>query len=83
MLEQYYALATDWEGTKYIGLTFEYDHEQREVNLSMPDYVDKVLTRFQHKKPKQHLPYLHISPKFYQKQQVVEFENTSLLLDSK
>jgi hypothetical protein len=40
----------DWEGTKYLGLTIEWNYEDGQVHLWMPGYVSKALLRFEHKK---------------------------------
>lgn len=47
-LQQYYKIMIDWTGTKYIGLTFDWDYTNHRVHLSMPGYVQKALEKFQH-----------------------------------
>ncbi len=58
-LEQHYKVTNDWTGTRYIGITLDWDYVNRKVHLSMPNYVSKALKQFQHiRKPKpQHAPY--------------------------
>ncbi len=51
-LKQNYKITEDWSGSKYIGLTFDWDYENRKVHLSMPGYVQKSLKRFEHTAPK-------------------------------
>jgi len=43
MLEQHYKLTCDWTGTRYIGITLDWDYNKRQVHLSMPNYVKKSL----------------------------------------
>ena len=43
VLKQDYEVSEDWEGEKYIGLTIDWDYENREVHISMPGYVSKAL----------------------------------------
>ncbi len=61
-----YKLTVDWTGSKYIGLTLDWDYEGGKVHMSMPGYVKKALDRFQHTKPKkpQHQPHPHIPPNY-------------------
>ena len=41
-----YNIRISWEGRKYLGYTIEYDKAKREMVLSMPDYIPKVMARF-------------------------------------
>jgi hypothetical protein len=50
-LSQDYTIDTDWEGTRYLGITLHWDYLQRKVHLSMPGYIENALIRFGHKKP--------------------------------
>eukprot|EP00804_Cyclotella_cryptica_P022388 CCRYP_021035-RA/>CCRYP_021035-RA protein AED:0.38 eAED:0.38 QI:0/0/0/1/0/0.25/4/0/584 len=58
-LEQYYEVGVDWKGQLYCGLHLDWDYKHRAVHLSMPNYISKALTRFQHLPPLQpeHSPY--------------------------
>jgi hypothetical protein len=64
VLEAQYPITTDWTGTLYCGITLAWDYEARTVDLSMPGYVAKALTRFQHAHPTrpQHSPYYCAPP---------------------
>ena len=42
ILRKHYDISEDWEGTKYIGLTLDWDYERREVHVSMPGYNSKA-----------------------------------------
>ena len=44
----YYKCSCNWEGGQYCGLTIKWDYVGQKVHLSMPGYVHKALTRFQH-----------------------------------
>jgi hypothetical protein len=65
-LSQDYTINTDWEGTRYLGLTLDWDYLQRKVHLSMPEYIENALIRFGHNKPDkpQMQPYHHTTPTY-------------------
>ncbi len=50
-VQKYYKCSCDWKGERYCGLTIKWDYEKRKVHLSMPGYVKKALTCFQHPLP--------------------------------
>ena len=66
IIKKDYKLTIDWTGTKYIGLTHDWDYDRGKVHVSMPGYVGKALERFQHPKPTkpQHQPHPHIPPNY-------------------
>jgi hypothetical protein len=47
-----YELTTDWTATVYSGMTLKWDYKNRTCDISMPDYVSNVLSKFQHDTPK-------------------------------
>jgi hypothetical protein len=51
ILKQDYKIDTDWEDTRYLGLTLDWDYKQRKVHLSMPGYLENALVRFGHEPP--------------------------------
>ena len=63
-LKQDYEIEEDWKGTRYLGITLDWDYKKREVHLSMPGYVERALARFGHLIPKnlQHQPHKHTVP---------------------
>jgi hypothetical protein len=78
-----FQISTDESGARFVGLTIDWDYENRECHISMPGYVAKALKRFQHDKPTkpQHQPYPH-NPKHYgQKVQYAEPMDSSPPLD--
>jgi len=60
-LEKDYTITINWDANKYIGLTIKWDYENGKVHIHMPDYIEKTLKRFNHKKPskKQNSPHPH------------------------
>ena len=42
-LQKDYKVTTDWSGTRYIGITLDWDYANRRVHLSMPGYKAKAL----------------------------------------
>jgi hypothetical protein len=42
-LKQHYEISEDWTGSKYIGITFDWDYHHRQVHLSMLGYIEKAL----------------------------------------
>ena len=61
VLKEHYEISEDWEGKKYVGLTFDWDYEKQRVHVSMPWYVDHALIFFKHGTPwlAQDQPYQH------------------------
>jgi len=57
-LGEEYNVETDWTGSLYVGITLNWDYQQGHVDLSMPTYVEKQLTKYGHVKSKhpQHCP---------------------------
>jgi hypothetical protein len=58
-LQALYTITIDWDGTRYLGLTLAWNYEHRTLDMSMPDYIDQALTRFQRSPPTkpQHAPH--------------------------
>jgi hypothetical protein len=51
-LKQDYTITINWDTTKYIGLTLEWDCKNQKVYAHMPGYIQKALLRFKHPTPK-------------------------------
>ena len=47
-LQKDYKVTTDWSGSRYIGVTLDWDYDNRRVHLSMPGYKAKALKQFGH-----------------------------------
>ena len=43
-----YTTTVDLSGTLYCGLTLAWNYRQRHVDISMPGYIDRALTKFKH-----------------------------------
>jgi hypothetical protein len=66
ILKQDYEIDIDWEGTRYLGLTLDWDYKQHKVHLSMSGYLENALVRFGHEpstKP-QMQPHPHTIPTY-------------------
>ncbi|KAL7478073.1 hypothetical protein ACHAW6_003858 [Cyclotella cf. meneghiniana] len=52
-LQEHYILDIDWAAKLYCVITLDWDYECGTINISMPNYIKKLLQRFQHecKKP--------------------------------
>ena len=48
VLSQDFEIDTDWDGTRYLGLTLDWDYKLRKVHLFMPGYIKKALIQFGH-----------------------------------
>ena len=46
-----YQLSTDWEGSRYCGLSLSWDYKARTCDISMPGYIERALKRFNHPAP--------------------------------
>jgi hypothetical protein len=44
VLKEHYEVEEDWEGTRYLGITINWDYHNHKVHLSMPEYVERALT---------------------------------------
>jgi hypothetical protein len=64
VLKKDHTVTINWNATKYIGLTIEWDYINRKVYASMPGYLEKAFLRFNHTPPKkkQNSPHPHIAP---------------------
>jgi Reverse transcriptase (RNA-dependent DNA polymerase). len=50
-LQDLYRVNINWTGSLYCGLTLQWNYTQKYVDISMPGYIQKVLTKFQHSPP--------------------------------
>ena len=59
-LEEWYEVSVDWAGKLFCGITLDWNYDMGHVDLSVPGYVERKLTKYQHQKPThpQHSPYL-------------------------
>jgi hypothetical protein len=84
-LKQWYKVSEDWEGTRYCGLTLEWDYINRTCDVSMPGYIERALRRFNHiaaTRP-QHSPHRWTEPVYGAKIQYAQNDDLSAPLDAK
>ena len=83
ILKQHYEISEDWTGSKYVGITFDWDYCKQRVHLSMPGYIAKALQHFGHERPcrPQNSPHPHVAPIYGAKAQYVEMDIPSAPLD--
>eukprot|EP00804_Cyclotella_cryptica_P021956 CCRYP_000903-RA/>CCRYP_000903-RA protein AED:0.16 eAED:0.16 QI:0/0/0/1/1/1/4/0/960 len=85
VLQEHYTVTTDWKGSRYIGITLDWDYGKRRVHLSMPGYVKKALSQFQHPTPQtpQHAPFPATPINYGARQQYAKAPSTATPLDPK
>ena len=68
VLRKYYVVDKNAEGSKYCGITLDWDYVNRKVHLSMPGYCPEALQRFRHDcARKTHQPHEHSIPMYGRK----------------
>ena len=69
-LKTHYELTIDWSGSLYCGLTLDWHYDKGYVDVSMPGYVHRALTKFNHPPPaqKQHAPHKWVAPVYGSRQ---------------
>ena len=83
ILKEFYEVAEDWKGSKYAGLTLDWDYAGRRVHLSMPGYVKEALVRFKHNLRKfTSQPHKHVAKTYGAKIQYAPPEDDSASLDA-
>ena len=51
-LRQLYNMAENWKGALYCGIKLDWHYAEPYVDISMPNYVHKQLTKYEHAPPK-------------------------------
>ena len=52
IMSKWYRTKTDWKGSSFGGITLEWNYQgERWVELSLPEYIKKVLHQFSHQTP--------------------------------
>jgi hypothetical protein len=84
-LQDAYKITVDWDGERYCGLILKWDYNKRTCDISMPGYIERALTRFEHPKPKkpQDNPFQFIQPEYGAKVQYEPDADESAPLDEK
>ena len=64
-LNLYYDITEDCKGKKCLGIDLNWNYEKRTVNLSMKNYAQELLIKFNHTKPNKpcHSPHANKIPK--------------------
>ena len=79
VLKMKYKITTDWTGSTYLGLTLQWDYVNRTLDISMPGYIARALSRFQHPEPTrpQHSPHEWIAPVYGAPTQLTDAPDTT------
>ena len=83
-LTQSYAVSLDWTGSRYCGLTLQWDYANRTCDMSMPGYIERTLQRFKHIASPQaeHAPHPWQRPTYGAKTQFAAMPDDSPSLDA-
>ena len=75
-IKEHYDIIEDWEGKRYLGITFYWNYDTSSIQLSMPNYIPDALKRFKHEKPKiwQVSTHQNTVPNYGTKKQLAEAE---------
>eukprot|EP00804_Cyclotella_cryptica_P012648 CCRYP_016913-RA/>CCRYP_016913-RA protein AED:0.31 eAED:0.31 QI:0/0/0/1/0/0/3/0/469 len=52
LLQKHYDVKVDLTGSLYCGITLHWDYNNKHLDISMPGYVNKQLTKYNHPRPK-------------------------------
>ena len=65
-LQKLYIISIDWTGSLFCGLTIDWDYAAHTCDISMPEYLQTALLKFQHPAPKcpQHAPHSWAKPTY-------------------
>ena len=82
-LNDNYTITHDWKGSKYAGITLDWDYNGLELHLSIPAYIDEAVIRFGHKIPtkRQDWPYPSNLVNYGKKTQYAKASDDTPLLD--
>jgi hypothetical protein len=82
LLARNYDMTVDWTGSKYLGLTLQWNYEAGTVDVSMPGYITRALQRFEHSVPSrpQHSPHAWTPPQYGSGAQMTSAPDTSPVL---
>ena len=85
-LRSTYNITIDWTGSLYCGLTLKWNYAEGWVDIYMPEYVIRALTKFNHPAPTkpQHAPHAWVEPIYgLRRQQSPTTTTDAPLLDAK
>jgi hypothetical protein len=77
-LEEHYEVTVDWTGSLFCGIHLNWQYNKKQVDIAMPNYIEKALTKYGHKKPRrpQHAPHKHTPIQYGAKVQMVQVNNS-------
>ena len=83
-LEANYQVSRDWSGARYCVLTMQWDYAERTCDISMPGYIERALTRFQHSTPHkpEHSPHPWHRPNYGAKTQFAALPDSTPVLNA-
>ena len=83
-LQHNYTVTTDWTGAKFAGINMAWDYVKRTCRLSMTEYINDVLVKYNHPQPPkpQHAPHAHRAITYGAKEQLLPDDDTSPPLDT-
>ena len=78
-LQTHYKVTTDWTGGKFAGIDLTWDYSKRICRLTMNNYINDMLLKYQHTRPKkpQHAPHAHRAIVYGAKEQLVPDDDLS------
>ena len=81
-LKTNYKISSDMTGFNYCGLTIDWDYKNKHVDISMPNYINKLLHKLQHvpKKSPQYAPHKWTEPSYGKKRQYAKEPDTLPIL---
>lgn len=84
-LKAKYIISIDQTGAKYCGMTLEWDYERRTCDISMPGYIERTLSRFQHPTPirAEHAPHPWTKLEYGARIQYAETDDDAQILPKK
>jgi Reverse transcriptase (RNA-dependent DNA polymerase) len=84
-LRKHYTISVDETGSKYLGLTINWDYSRKTCDISMPGYLERALARFQHPDPKkpEYSPHAWNAPEYGAKTQYAKEADMSPALNLK
>ena len=70
-LQNHYTVTTDWHGRNFCGLTINWNYDKQYVDISMPKYINHLLTKLNYT-PQKHPQYSphHYDPIIYGKKSI-------------
>jgi hypothetical protein len=83
-LELKYIIKIDWSGTSYLGMTIHHDRITKSLSISMPGYIDRMVSELQIKRTTTTInsPITYVPPKYTSEPQLELIGTTRTLTES-